>query len=430
MVQFLSVGHFRRWFLKGGIAILDQGVFSGSNFLLNILFARWLRPEEYGAFAISFAIYLFVSGFQNALVLEPMTLFGPAKYSETLREYLGGQSFVHFFVTGLSGLIIFVLGFVLYSLHLVDEILSLSIIAAGLFLPLMLSIWLARRACYVLEKPIWALASSTLYSLVLFSTTAYIYHHRLLASQFYWFFVLGLASLLGWLLIYLNPHLILLRALDVRTWIREQWAFGKWIVIAAFLNFAGTQVQLLVVATQLGLTQAGAFRALQNFVLPMMQILTAITTLVLPSISIDFGRRDYGSMRAKAIKVTIALTAMAIAYSITLIAFANPAEKLLYGGKFSEYTLLVAFTGFIPVVTAVETGFSLLVRALQKPSYYVILTGSIALVGVVFSPLLISFWNLAGALLSLAFVAGVSLAINIWLYRRWFVPQAKIEAMH
>jgi O-antigen/teichoic acid export membrane protein len=429
LFSFLSLPRMRSWFLKGGIAVLDQGIFSGSNFVLNILFARWLRPEEYGAFAISFAIYLFASGFQNALVLEPMTLFGPAKYPDILKEYLAGQTFIHFIVTGLLGLITLVTGIVLYSFQLVDDVLSSSITAAGVFLPFMLSIWLARRSCYVLEKPIWALASSTLYAIALFSTAFYIYQQKLLASPFYWFLILGISSLLGWLLIYLNPRLIVFKAIKWWIWIKDQWSFGKWIVLAAFLNFAGTQVQLFIVAAQLGLDQAGVFRALQNFMLPMTQILTAITTLVLPSISVDFGRRNYFSMRNKAKKITFVLTLIAFVYAITLIAFARPAEMFLYNGKFAKYSLMISFAGLIPLVAAIETGFSLVVRALQRPIYYVILTGTIALVGLVFSPLFVSLGDLTGALLSLMLVASVSLTVNVWLYRKWFVPQAGIETI-
>ncbi|MGB5153560.1 MAG: hypothetical protein WBN74_07940, partial [Candidatus Sulfotelmatobacter sp.] len=32
------------WAMKGGLAILDQGVFAGSNFVISILLARWLSP--------------------------------------------------------------------------------------------------------------------------------------------------------------------------------------------------------------------------------------------------------------------------------------------------------------------------------------------------------------------------------------------------
>ena len=55
----------RTWLQKGLYAVLDQGLISGSNFLLTILLARWLAPEQYGAYALSFAIFVFFSFFSN-----------------------------------------------------------------------------------------------------------------------------------------------------------------------------------------------------------------------------------------------------------------------------------------------------------------------------------------------------------------------------
>ena len=54
-------GKFARWVTKGGLAIVDQGLISGSNFLIGILLARWLMPEAYGAFALAFSVFLLLS---------------------------------------------------------------------------------------------------------------------------------------------------------------------------------------------------------------------------------------------------------------------------------------------------------------------------------------------------------------------------------
>jgi hypothetical protein len=55
-------GTFRKWFAKGGLAIVDYGLISGSNFLLGVLLARWLSPRDYGAYALSFS-FLIRAGF-------------------------------------------------------------------------------------------------------------------------------------------------------------------------------------------------------------------------------------------------------------------------------------------------------------------------------------------------------------------------------
>src|SRR5690242_19498314 len=79
----------RVWLRKCLLAVIDQGLISGSNFLLAILLARWLPAEQYGAYALSFAVFVLFSFLQQGLFLEPMSVFGPSTYQKSQREYLG-----------------------------------------------------------------------------------------------------------------------------------------------------------------------------------------------------------------------------------------------------------------------------------------------------------------------------------------------------
>ena len=38
------------------MALADQALFAGSNFILNIVLARWLSPNDYGAFGVAFSM--------------------------------------------------------------------------------------------------------------------------------------------------------------------------------------------------------------------------------------------------------------------------------------------------------------------------------------------------------------------------------------
>src|SRR5262249_24588944 len=77
-----------RWTTKSGLAILDHGLISGSNFAASILLARWLTPEQYGAYAVAFGVFILLSLVYLALLLEPMAVFGGSSYHHCLREYL------------------------------------------------------------------------------------------------------------------------------------------------------------------------------------------------------------------------------------------------------------------------------------------------------------------------------------------------------
>ena len=83
------------WGSKGGLAILDQALISGSNFMVSILLARWLMPDQYGAYAVAFGIYVMLSLVYQSLVLEPMGVFGGSIFRSNLRGYLKSLVWLH-----------------------------------------------------------------------------------------------------------------------------------------------------------------------------------------------------------------------------------------------------------------------------------------------------------------------------------------------
>ena len=93
------------WFSKSTLSVMDQGLVSGSNFLLNVMLARWLSPEQYGAYALGFSIFLLMTAVYQSLVLEPMAVLGPILFPDRLKRYLGallrGQSMVVFVLVGI-----------------------------------------------------------------------------------------------------------------------------------------------------------------------------------------------------------------------------------------------------------------------------------------------------------------------------------------
>src|SRR6516162_583127 len=74
------MGKVARWTTKGGLAILDQGLISGSNFLISVLLGRWLMPAQYGAFALAFTIFILLSYAYHAFLAEPQGVFCGSTY--------------------------------------------------------------------------------------------------------------------------------------------------------------------------------------------------------------------------------------------------------------------------------------------------------------------------------------------------------------
>ena len=416
MSPILTAQRLHHWFLKGGTAILDQGIFSSANFILNLLLARWLDASSYGVFAVTFAVYLFFTGFHNAMILEPISVLGPANYKENLNEYLHSQYRIHFLLTLPLGLLMALSGWLVSNF--INKVLGQTIVSIGIVLPFLLLIWLSRRVSYLLGREGDALLASAVYmlSLVLgmfaLRRTGY-------DDLPFWYLLIGGASFLGTLVsqraLYHQIKVFPLRAL-----ISEQWRFGRWIVLATIFYFLGSQIQIFVIASLLGFDSAGAFRAVQNLTLPVLQVFAAISTLIFPSIAFEFGRSKFTSMRRRALQVTVGLAVVALAYELFLLFGKEWIDLVLYDGKYAAHVALIPIIGIAPLLNAFVSGFSLLLRAIQKPVFYVIDKILAAAVGYLSAVIFVKLWDVTGAVFSLISIEIFTLILYWILYLKWF----------
>ncbi|MGA9592260.1 MAG: hypothetical protein WBS18_04135, partial [Candidatus Acidiferrales bacterium] len=90
-----SPARLRVWGVRSAASLVDQALTSGAGLAVNLLLARWMTASFYGAFAVTFAGFLFFAGFHNVLLLEPLSVIGPARYGDGLRAYFRTQLTLH-----------------------------------------------------------------------------------------------------------------------------------------------------------------------------------------------------------------------------------------------------------------------------------------------------------------------------------------------
>src|ERR1035438_9049517 len=150
--EVLTVSRLRALGVKSAWCLVDQGLTALSGFCTTFLLARWLAPEIYGAYAIAFAGYLFVSGLHNVVVLEPMSVLGPSRHADRLREYLRAQVGVHGVLVGICSAGVVIVALVVWLIAPASPLAG-AIAGSGLALPFLLFLFLARRICYVRQLP-------------------------------------------------------------------------------------------------------------------------------------------------------------------------------------------------------------------------------------------------------------------------------------
>jgi len=410
------------WGIRSCLCAADQAMNSGGSFLLNVLLARWLTREAFGAFAVSFAAFLFLSGFHNVIFIEPMTVIGPSCYSQRLTDYFSAQLRAHIVLVGaLSAVCLLAAG--VLALRNPGSPLAAVILAAGASVPFLLLLWLARRMCYVVQNPLIATQASASYSVLLLGgafglrqlgwlnpTTAFLWMAciSLLVSVF----ILGRLGVSFALFPAKN-------SISLRQLLNENGGYGRWLTLTTALSWISVQAQTFLAAGFLGLAGAGVLRAMQLPSLGMTQAIAATTLLILPSMSQDLGRGNVARLRKKAILSTVFLATLAILFVAGLFLFAGPLDRLLFGQKYSSSAWLMPVLGLVPVFTGFSASLSLALRALRKSQFELLAYVLSATSALVSALLLMPRWGLAGAAASIVgSTAVLAMAVSV-CFLKW-----------
>lgn len=402
------------WAIRSGLSVGDQGFTSGSGFLLNVLLARWLSAEAYGAFAVAFAGFLFVAGFHNVLLLEPMSVMGPAAYVKRLPAYFASQFRVHVVLVGPLSILLLLAGAVM-ALRTFHSPLVGALIGSGVALPLMLGQWVARRMCYIVQRPSAALIPSGLYFVFILGGLLGLRSLGVL-NPFTAFLLVAMASAITSLLMLREMGVLktFLVGEGVPSWrqtLGENYIYGRWLIGTTILSNASSQAQTFLAAGFLGLGAAGILRAMQLPALVMTQIVIATTLLVLPSISYEYGRGNLPRLRKKAAVTSAVLTTLALCYVGVLLMLAAPAEHVLFGGKYASHAWLIPLLGLVPVFTGFTSGMSMALHTLRKSQFELLAYVVAAAVGLTSSVFFMKWWGVAGAAGSIA-LGSATLAVS------------------
>lgn len=396
-----------RWIRRGTLAVIDQGVFSGSNFVVSILLARWMSESDYGAYAYTFAIFLLISGFYNVLFLEPMSIFGPVRHAKHFMSYLGhliGLHTVTIVITSVG--LIAVWGAV--SLIRSDRLLLDALVGMSLAHGLILFFWLIRRACYTRHQPGKALLGTVVYSVALVGGL-YLLERSALLTLFSTFVWMGVAGVVGGVFQYVilrygSVSASAFPAGATKGLIRENWQYGRWMLVASVSSWLSTWAYFVLAGNFLDLAEVASLKAIQNMVLPLTQAITAFTLLFAPWASERFALYGMRALEDAMRAFSILLATLCLLFFLTVWFFRDPLMDLLYGGKFSHATWILPFFLLHPLVTAITASWQYGLRIIERTRDVMILHMIGGVTTLTAGVLLIGVYELRGA------VAGIVLS--------------------
>ncbi|HFB98709.1 MAG TPA: hypothetical protein ENJ62_06175, partial [Bryobacterales bacterium] len=142
---------YGRHVLDGGLALADQAMVSGTNFLTSVLLARWLAPAEYGLYALMLSFVYLLASVQQALVIQPMRVFGGTIYKAEQRDYFGNLVLGSVGIGLAMAAVFSIVGLIWRWFG--DGDAPQALIGAGLAVFGVMLFWLGRNASYITSGP-------------------------------------------------------------------------------------------------------------------------------------------------------------------------------------------------------------------------------------------------------------------------------------
>lgn len=369
------------------LALIDQALVSGVNFLTGILLARFLGIEEFGRFTLVWMLVLLVNMIQLSLVLQPMMSLGPKQAEEDMAEYFGAVS-VH--------QLILCLGFALLTL--------LAGVGCQMFFPQwqvapltmpMLAVIIAFQAQEFIRR--YFFTRRRMLAAFLNDLISYGGQVLLLIGCFLAFkgktdtvlWIIALTSAIATFAGFLQMEQLKWRKAATRQIAEKHWHFSKWLGAGSFMQWIGGQFFVMVSAAFFSAVAAGAIAAARNILGLTLVLFAAMENFISVRASVAFREGGWPALKSYILKVSlygglanglICLLAAALApfwmktlfgpayvdYSYLVYWFAathlvmffiRPLTSLL---RTVEYTRPVAFASFLPMAFSLAASIPLI----------------------------------------------------------------------
>lgn len=402
------------WIIRGGWALVDQGLFAAANVLLNVLLARCLTAAEYGAFAVAYSLFLFIGAFHTAFITEPLLLFGSGKFGKQVSSYRHLLLRGHWYLTLSGSLLLVLVALCLRMLH--KPQLSFAIYGLAIATPFSLMMWLARRAAYLNFQTRLACFASAFYALlILIGISVLSWVHAI--SIFSAMLTLAVAGGLTGFGLWSRTKRFdaVAPELDPRQVVEMHWRYGRWACATAVLMWVPLNLFFAVLSIAVNLEASATLKALSNLVLPVLQANAALGTLLLPLMVSRVSSREQFS---KLLRISVTFfAALAVIYSLFIGIFGRRLVGFLYGGQYEFESVVLALLLIIPLLDGLMMVLANALRAYEMPDRIFWSNLAIAIVVLtvgVYAATTYGLWGAAASIVAGDAIGATLLAVSLF----------------
>lgn len=334
--------------------LLDQIASSGSNFVFMIIAARALLPQELGAIAFAFELYLLSVLVSRGVAGDPLTSRFAGFTHELLRRPIKAATTAALLVAAVVGT-----GLAVSSIW-VDMPLGPVLLVAAVAMPGLTLQDYVRTALIVsdrarstfLNDAFWALLQLPFLWLA-------VTHHPSATSVFgAWAGTGVVAGLVGLVQLKCIPA----SATTLRPWLSETRTLWPFYVADNLLFQATSLLVVAIISATSGLAGLAGFRVAMTAYAPLSTVARGIMSVAVAMLA--RGRSDPEQVRKNSLLISSVLTPLPLVLGATLLLVPTAWGEALFGLSWREAEPLVFWAGFVSAAALFSAGVISGLRAL------------------------------------------------------------------
>jgi O-antigen/teichoic acid export membrane protein len=395
--------------LRGGVASLfDQGLTSLSSFLTAVILAKGLSAVDFGVYTVLATLLIVLSlGVSTPLITQPLRVFGAAVPQGEAPDYFSSQLLLQ----TMLGLLLAAVAFTFVVADAVD-----LTAAAALGLCVLAS---------CLQEFVRVMSTARFRWSDLLIVDLLGYGGRVVVL--FWLLRSGAISVTSALLTIAVTHTLAIAAhaasrervrvgvAHLRKIARQNWQYGKWLLLESAVFTVSTQSYVFLVASQIDAAAAGMLGAAQVLVNSLNVVFLGAMNFAIPVASRRL-RRDggYFAWRRWLTFIGTLLLGVTVAISLLLSWFAAPLMSALFGEPYAEHALLVPLLCVGAALQSVGTVLSAAFRTSGSPEIGFVQHAVAALVTLFAAYPLIDVFGVGGAAFGLVLTQLCGLLVGLF----------------
>ena len=352
---------------QGVLAIGDQAIISGTNFLTTIAIGRWCGPEGLGIFGLGLTLIYLLVATQESLITTAYTVF-IARADEEEKPSYRASTFLSYVLLAALSATLFSAAAAITSLADVSSQYTYALYSLALVGPCWLLREFARRSAYA-EFKIAISVAINLIVMVIQVSGLFVLASLDNLTPTTGFLVVATANLLAgatWFIISKNT-MKFGQGILVPT-LKKHWGLGKVMFLSQLVHALSSQALPWLIAFCLGTSATGIFIACEQIIRLSNPLLVGFTNILTPRTAHAYADNGSSGLHQVVKRAMAVFSAIMLLFCVVIALLGSPIMGKLFGDEYVAYTTVLVILVISKAIESISIGPGRGLLVLEKVS--------------------------------------------------------------